>query len=764
MKYFLIILFISINIQAQNVWYVDRDATGANTGRSWTDAWNTLDSSGWSDFNGVNWTLIGDGDTIYVSGGTDSTAYAPIGANNNHNGIRHEDVGTQTFNTQVVITPAWHPNHNGDVYFTFRNDHFGTYLFLVANVNNVKIRGMNFVDNRSNAVVSGSNLISVYGSNIHIDSCYFFSRGLVPGIGFDGEAVDCKLTNSFFETEDNALARSIDLLGATWGGRGLVITGNTFINRNRYDRLENTGAIGTVTVTDTSLMDDGLSMTTDYHVGNYIFAGGYSLPITSNSNNTFYGSSGWEFSNYTAPCFDEVTATGLSWATCGAENIIENGYIGAWAVVGSDSIQITSNSQYGLIGTGGWIPSTPTGGSQAWEIHGSGAPTNGVDWQMGGFHVDYTQISGQGSETPGTYNTTLIANNLFVNQFPEGNEWNGFFYTIGQKNSRTVFYNNIIVHEKRADVVMFWLHSYIYSSTIQTALILNNTVLMSGSGGNGGAMVTGGNHDTMIVKNNLFIYDTTKTGYVIGHVFGNLFYDYNHYAVYGGLPEQFSVYDPFRNFAQWQGIGQDVNSDSSDSEDVTFTEKWGTDITDYYTTTGRGAGINLAEEHPEIIALYPELMYDILGNPRPETGAWDIGALQFIEGGVDTIPSYSFTAVTNAELDSTYTAYSVFAGTDSTFTVYTTTVAQFKIGALDTYSAITKYAEAGDTVFIQNTSSTEYSTLTTQTLVAGGVERSFNVTTKAEPSPVPITGGWLHQSNGRKLFFNNGKAIITQDN
>lgn len=30
------------------------------------------------------------------------------------------------------------------------------------------------------------------------------------------------------------------------------------------------------------------------------------------------------------------------------------------------------------------------------------------------------------------------------------------------------------------------------------------------------------------------------------------------------------------------------------------------------------------------------------------------------------------------------------------------------------------------------------------------------------PPPTPATGGWLNQVNGRKLFFNNGRAILTR--
>ena len=65
---------------------------------------------------GVDWSVIGDGDTIYVSGGTDSTNY-------------YSDVATgmvfigdansgaeRTFTTPPVLCPSWETGHNGDVY------------------------------------------------------------------------------------------------------------------------------------------------------------------------------------------------------------------------------------------------------------------------------------------------------------------------------------------------------------------------------------------------------------------------------------------------------------------------------------------------------------------------------------------------------------------------------------------------------------------------------------------------------------------------
>ena len=75
---YLFILF-TITVQAQNVWYVDRDNTsGTYDGRSWATAWKYLDSTwntnqhGNDGYNGINWLVIGGGDTIYVSGGIGS--------------------------------------------------------------------------------------------------------------------------------------------------------------------------------------------------------------------------------------------------------------------------------------------------------------------------------------------------------------------------------------------------------------------------------------------------------------------------------------------------------------------------------------------------------------------------------------------------------------------------------------------------------------------------------------------------------------------
>ena len=55
---FLTLLLFSI-VNAQNIWYVNRDATGTNDGRSWENAWKYFDSTSYptsEQLKGINRT------------------------------------------------------------------------------------------------------------------------------------------------------------------------------------------------------------------------------------------------------------------------------------------------------------------------------------------------------------------------------------------------------------------------------------------------------------------------------------------------------------------------------------------------------------------------------------------------------------------------------------------------------------------------------------------------------------------------------------
>ena len=75
MKTIIICLLLFINISAQNVWYIDRDVVGGNhDGTSWANAWRHFDYC-LMIFRGNGPSDLSGGDTVYVSGGTDSTIH-----------------------------------------------------------------------------------------------------------------------------------------------------------------------------------------------------------------------------------------------------------------------------------------------------------------------------------------------------------------------------------------------------------------------------------------------------------------------------------------------------------------------------------------------------------------------------------------------------------------------------------------------------------------------------------------------------------------
>ncbi len=59
---------ISFSQNQPRAWYVFKNATGSNNGTSWTNAWTS--------FSAIQWSSIQPGDTLFISGGTDSVVYS----------------------------------------------------------------------------------------------------------------------------------------------------------------------------------------------------------------------------------------------------------------------------------------------------------------------------------------------------------------------------------------------------------------------------------------------------------------------------------------------------------------------------------------------------------------------------------------------------------------------------------------------------------------------------------------------------------------
>lgn len=250
-------------------------------------------------------------------------------------------------------------------------------------------------------------------------------------------------------------------------------------------------------------------------------------------------------------------------------------------------------------------------------------------------HRDGIQISNIG-ESSDPRSTIRISNSFIIDTNPNGVSWNNMIYNYngmggGDNDMRLFIYNNIIVTRKLYTSVGGIAIGRLNRNYMNSLYILNNTIIMKGLGGSTSTPITNWTLDTLIVKNNLIVVDTLidKFYNLDDEINWGLTYkeiDYNHYNKLGGVASDDRVAVAGINYSwtDWRAAGFDTHSLTGNSTAITFANKYGLNKTDYYTETGRDAGVDLSAE-------YPFLQYDILGNPR--SGTWDMGALEFQGGG-----------------------------------------------------------------------------------------------------------------------------------
>jgi hypothetical protein len=201
------------------------------------------------------------------------------------------------------------------------------------------------------------------------------------------------------------------------------------------------------------------------------------------------------------------------------------------------------------------------------------------------------------------------------------------------------------------------------------------------------------------------------------------------------------------NWTDWLSKGGTGVNDNPDLEtNYLYDELWDRTLWNYdlaklkSTSPAIDAGTDVSYYIDGLFGYLPDISTDdIAGNPR--NGTWDIGAFEFQQGIADTVPTFSFTALTGRELNTEYIATSPITGIDTVSHFWTTTSAEFKINYNGTYSTAMKTADpdnGADTIYVKNTSSSSYSTLTTETIVGGGHSEDFDVTTKADPAETII--------------------------
>jgi len=169
-----LIFLIWIGITYATDYYVDKNASGQNTGTSWTNAWQS--------FASINWNSINPGDIIWISGGTSGKTYFEK--------LTINKAGTIT--NPVTVKAATQNGHNGTVIIDGENSRGGIRInadyvtvdgFTIQNANGSGDTGNGSVNatNSTGAIVKditthiidfGGIVHAKYASNFTVTGCY----------------------------------------------------------------------------------------------------------------------------------------------------------------------------------------------------------------------------------------------------------------------------------------------------------------------------------------------------------------------------------------------------------------------------------------------------------------------------------------------------------------------------------------------------------------------------------------------------------------
>jgi len=190
-------------------------------------------------------------------------------------------------------------------------------------------------------------------------------------------------------------------------------------------------------------------------------------------------------------------------------------------------------------------------------------------------------------------------------------------------------YNNIWAADVPDQVMItLWAFDASYSYSLR---LFNNTFILKKNVETLASLSQWEFLDTLIMKNNIVYCDNDVGSFSPYWVFSepsgteyssidSVDIDYNYYWKTTGDNNDFVIDgDSYISFATWQGGGY-LNDVNGAEGTIAFSNLWGTDIADYITTTGRGLGVDITAE-------YPELATDINGTARDASP--DVGAIEY---------------------------------------------------------------------------------------------------------------------------------------
>ena len=196
-----------------HTYYVDKNATGNRSGLNWTNAATSLSAVFTANptiGNGIN-------DTIYISGGTDSTIYM------------RDILNSKTPTHQVIITKGIDAGHNGVVCYEPPSSTTHNCLQL-TNCINIKITDISIFYNKNSANAGYGALGLTSCSYITIDNCDIRSNGQLDGV-LVWYSSHISFTNNYIHTDINNYANGQDAVWIGGGKGGHTITGNKIILR-----------------------------------------------------------------------------------------------------------------------------------------------------------------------------------------------------------------------------------------------------------------------------------------------------------------------------------------------------------------------------------------------------------------------------------------------------------------------------------------------------------------------------------------------------
>ena len=163
-----LIVFQTYSFSQSTLHYIDKSATGNNNGTSWQNAWQS--------FSAISWNSIKAGDTVYISGGTDSTIY--------YETLKIPDGKSGSQGSPIVITKGIDTGHNGIVildgsnipdspavyisncsYITISNLYTRYWLSYLTNLGTFFVDGSDHIIIENNKILAWDQGLKISNSN-----------------------------------------------------------------------------------------------------------------------------------------------------------------------------------------------------------------------------------------------------------------------------------------------------------------------------------------------------------------------------------------------------------------------------------------------------------------------------------------------------------------------------------------------------------------------------------------------------------------------